>query len=97
MKYKLTITERAEELLDHILYYIINQFRNPQAAGNLIAEIEHVYCNMENNPKMYAYSDDTFLKSRGYRKAVIPHYDYVIIFRIDEVTTSVYIVGFFHD
>jgi plasmid stabilization system protein ParE len=69
MKYKLTITERAEELLDHILYYIINQLKNPQAAVNLIAEIELVYGNLENNPKMYAYSDDTFLKSRGYQKA----------------------------
>lgn len=97
MNYKLTITDRAEELLDHILYYIINQLKNPQAAGNLIGEIEHVYSNLEYNPKMYAYSDDTFLKSRGYRKAVIPHYDYVIIFRIDEETASVYIVGFFHD
>lgn len=97
MKYKLTITERAEELLDHILFYIINQLKNPQAAVNLIAEIELVYGNLVNNPKMYAYSDDTFLKSRGYRKAVVRHYDYVIIFRIDEVTMSVYIVGFFHD
>jgi toxin ParE1/3/4 len=96
MKYKLTITDRAEELLDHILYYIINQLKNPQAAGNLIGEIEHVYSNLENNPKMYAYSEDSFLKSRGYRKAVVPHYDYVIIFRIDEESSSVYIVGFFH-
>ena len=97
MKYNLTITERAEELLDHILYYIINHLKNLQAASNLMDEIEHVYNNLEDNPKMYAYSEDTFLKSRGYRKAVVPHYDYVIIFRIDEETKSVYIVGFFHD
>lgn len=97
MKYNIVITERVEEMLDHILYYVFNQLKNPQAAGNLIAEIEHVYDNFEYNPKMYAYSDDTLLKSRGYRKAVVPHYDYVIIFRINEVTTSVYIVGFFHD
>ena len=49
MKYKLAITERAEELLDNILYYIINQLKNPQAAGNLIDEIEHVYVNLEHN------------------------------------------------
>lgn len=97
MKYNLTITERAEELLDHILFYIINQLKNPQAAGNLMDEIEHVYNNLENNPKMYAYSEDIFLKSRGYRKAIVPQYDYVIIFRIDEENKSVYIVGFFHD
>jgi hypothetical protein len=52
MTYKLTITERAEELLDHILYYIINQLRNPQAAGNLIGEIEHIYSNLVNDPRI---------------------------------------------
>lgn len=60
-------------------------------------EVEHVYGNIESNPKMYAFSEDTFLKARGYRKAVVPHYDYVIIFRIEEETKSVYIIGFFHD
>lgn len=66
MKYKLTITERAEELLDHILNYIINQLKNPQAAGNLIGEIEHVYGNLESNPRMYACSEDKFQRiSKG--------------------------------
>lgn len=97
MQYKLIITERAEELLDNIIYYIINKLKNPQAYGNLLTEIEHVYDNLESNPEMYAYSEDLFMKSRGYRKAVIPHYDYVIIFRIDEVINTVYIMGYFHD
>jgi plasmid stabilization system protein ParE len=56
MKYNLTITELAEELLDHILDYIINHLKNPQAAGNLMDEVEHIYGNLEDNPKMYAYS-----------------------------------------
>ena len=97
MQYKLITTERAEELLDNIMNYIINKLKNPQAAGNLLAEIEHVYDNLVCNPEMYAYSEDLFMKSRGYRKAVIPHYDYVIIFRIDEVINTVYIMGYFHD
>jgi len=97
MKYRIIITERAEELLDSILNYIINKLKNPQAAGNLLTEIEHVYDNLECNPEMYAYSEDFFMKSRGYRKAVVPHYDYVIIFHIDEEINSVYIMGYFHD
>ncbi|MPW25780.1 type II toxin-antitoxin system RelE/ParE family toxin [Alkalibaculum sp. M08DMB] len=97
MKYKLTITERAEELLDHILNYIVNQLKNPQAASNLMNEIEHIFDNLECSPEMYAYSEDIFLKSREYRKVVVPHYDYVIIFRIDDDSRTVYIVGFFHD
>lgn len=97
MQYKLIITERGSELLDNIIKYIINKLKNPQAAGNLLAEIEHVYDNLEWNPEIYAYSEDLFMKSRGYRKAVIPHYDYVIIFRIDEEINTIYIMGYFHD
>lgn len=97
MQYKLIITERGSELLDNIMKYIINKLKNPQAAGNLLAEIEHVYDNLECNPEMYAYSEDLFMKSRGYRKAVVPHYDYVIIFRIDEEINTIYIMGYFHD
>lgn len=97
MQYNLIITESAEELLDHIANYLVNQLKNPQAAGNLLTEIEHVYDNLEYNPKMYAYSDDHLMKSRGYRKALVPHYDYIIIFRIEEETHTVYIMGYFHD
>lgn len=96
MQYKLIITERAEKLLDNIINYLVNKLKNPQAAGNLLTEIEYVYDNLEYNPEMYAYSDDLFMKSRGYRKAVVPHHDYIIIFRIEEINT-VYIIGFFHD
>lgn len=97
MQYNLIVTERAEKLLDNIMKYIIKKLKNPQAADNLLAEIEHVYDNLECNPEMYAYSEDLFMKSRGYRKAVVPHYDYVIIFRIVEETNTIYIMGYFHD
>ena len=45
MNYKLTLTKRADELIDQIIYYLINQLNNPLAA-------------------------------------VMPHFDYVIIFRM---------------
>jgi plasmid stabilization system protein ParE len=97
MRYKLIITESAEELLDHIVNHLVNQLKNPQAAGNLLIEIEHVYDNLEFNPKMYAYSDELLMKSRGYRKALVPHYNYIIIFRIEEETHTVFIMGYFHE
>ena len=95
MKYKLTITNRAEELLEHISFYIVNQLKNPQAAVKLMDEIECVYDNLEYRPMMYAYSEDTFLKSKGYRKAVVPHYDYLIIFRVDEKIKIFILLVFF--
>ncbi len=97
MKYKLIITDRAEELFDHILYYFINQLKNPGAASRFMSEIEHVNDNLERSPEIYPYSEDIFLRSKKYRKAVVPHYDYVIIFRIDKESDTVYIVIIFHD
>jgi len=49
------------------------------------------------NPKMYGYSDDLLMESRGFRKALVPHYNYIIIFRIEEETHTVYILGYFHE
>ncbi|MDO9493596.1 type II toxin-antitoxin system RelE/ParE family toxin [Acetobacterium sp.] len=97
MRYKLIITESAEELLDHIVSHLVNQLKNPQAAGNLLIEIEHVYDNLEFNPKMYAYSDELLMKTKGYRKALVPHYNYIIIFRIEEENHTVFIMGYFHE
>ncbi len=97
MHYSLIITQNAEKLLDNILNYILHKLHNPQAAGGLIAAIDVVYSNVENNPKMYAYVEDAFLKASGYRKAVIPNYDYVIIYRIDEENKIIYVMGYFHD
>lgn len=46
---------------------------------------------------MYSYSDDPSIKSRDYRNAVVPHYDYIIIFRIEETSHTVYIMRYFHE
>jgi hypothetical protein len=97
MNYNLIITKRAEDLLDNILYNIINQSKNIQTPELMMNELMHVYDNLEYNPKMYTFSKDAFLKSRGYRKAVVLHYEYIIIFRIEEESKRVYIVGFFRN
>ncbi len=96
MNYRLVVTKRAEELLDNVLNYIINQLKNAKAADSLMKSIRHVYNNLKENSKIYAYSNDMLLKAKGYRKAVVLNYNYVIIFRIEEELKIVYIVGFFH-
>ena len=42
MAYNLCIAERADELLDRILHYLIFQLKNEQAAKHLLDEIEHI-------------------------------------------------------
>jgi mRNA-degrading endonuclease RelE of RelBE toxin-antitoxin system len=46
---------------------------------------------------MYAYSDELLMKTKGYRKALVPHYNYIIIFRIEEENHTVFIMGYFHE
>lgn len=94
MDYKLVITQRAEELLDQCLYYILYQLKNEQAAKYLLDEIDKRYDRFENNPYQFPDCRDNFLKSKGYKEAVVLDMNYIIIFRIEEET--VYVHAIFH-
>ena len=53
MAYNLSVTERAEELLDNILHHLIYQFKSKQAVKHLLDEIEHIYNRLEENPLQF--------------------------------------------
>lgn len=53
MAYNLSITEYSDEQLDNILYYLIYQFKNEQAAKHLLDEIERIYDRLEENPLQF--------------------------------------------
>lgn len=95
MAYNLIITERADELLDSCVNYMIYKLKNRQAAKHFLDEIEKIYTRLEDNPFQFSDSKDSYLKSKGYKEAIIPEMDYKLIFRIEE--KSVYVVGIFHD
>ena len=92
MAYKLIITEKAEELLDNLIYHLIYRLKSTQAAVHLFDSIDKIYDRLEENPFQFPESRDMNLRSRGYREAVLNDMDYVIIFRIEE--TFVYVAGF---
>lgn len=50
MAYRLMITERAEELLEQLVNYILYKFGNEQAARHLLDDIEQLYDRLEDNP-----------------------------------------------
>ena len=95
MVYNLIITDRADELIDSRVFYIINKLKNTTAAGHLLDGISEVYNRLEENPYQFPDSKDDYLKRRGYKEALISDMQYKIVFRIEEST--VYVVGFFHD
>ncbi|HJA57775.1 type II toxin-antitoxin system RelE/ParE family toxin [Mediterraneibacter glycyrrhizinilyticus] len=94
MAYKLIITEKAEEQLDNLVYYLMYKLKNNQASIHLLDSIDKIYDRLEENPFQFPKSRDVYLQRGGYREAVLTDMDYVIVFRIEE--TSVYVTGIFH-
>ena len=94
MVYKLVITERAEQLLDRLVYYLLFQLKNEQAAAHLLDVVSNVYERLEENPFQFPECRDVYLKSKQYREATTMDMNYVIIYRVEEET--VYVLGIFH-
>ena len=95
MAYDLIITDRADELIDERVNYLLNKFKNLQAAKHLLNGLDEVYDRLEDNPYQFPDSMDIYLMRRGYKEALIPEMDYKLVFRIAD--SKVYIVGLFHD
>lgn len=94
MAYKLEISRRTEYQVDHCINYIVNVLKNPSAARAVLEDIEHAYDQLEKIAESYAFCEDSYLRSKGYRKLALKKHDYLFIYRVDEQT--VYLAGFFH-
>ena len=94
MAYRLNITEKAEDLLDNLLYYLIYQLKNEQAAKHLLESISKIYDRLEENPFQFCECRDILLRSKGYREAILTDMDYLIIFKVEK--EIVHILGIFH-
>ncbi|HRT30492.1 MAG TPA: type II toxin-antitoxin system RelE/ParE family toxin [Kiritimatiellia bacterium] len=94
--YELLITEAAEQDLDGIVEYIAVRLANPSAAGSFLDAVEACYENLRRTPKIYSECADAYLKSRGYRKALIKNYNYVLVFRFGREANKVYVLRFFY-
>lgn len=95
MTYNLIITERAEELLDQLVYHLLFVFKNEQAAKHFLDEVSKIYARLESNPYQFPESDNLFLKQREYREAVLTTMNYLIVFKVE--ANTVYIMGIFHE
>lgn len=95
MIYKFNVTEHADELLDNLVYHLIYRLMNKQAARRLLDSIDVIYERLEVNPFQFAECRDVYLANKGYREAVVPHMNYIVVF--DVRTDVVNVVGIFHE
>lgn len=82
--------------MEELAGYLIYRLENPQAAEHFLTGIDKLYVRLERNPYEFAECRDFALKKRGYRKADISDMNYLIIFRVEEETNTVYVLGIFH-
>ena len=94
MAYKINVTERADELLDNLMYHLIFRLKNKQAAKHLLDCIDVIYDRLEVNPFQFAECGDLYLARKGYREAVVSQINYIIIFDVRD--DGVNVVGIFH-
>jgi plasmid stabilization system protein ParE len=94
MTYKLVVTEHADALVDNIVYYLLHKLKSKQAAKHLLAGIENIYDRLEDNPQQFPFSRDAYLANNGYREAIIPEMEYILVFNIE--ANNVNVVGVFH-
>ncbi len=92
--YKIEVTFLADKELEEIILYISDHLKNPTAATHFIDKVEACYTRLKSDPRMYEYCRDERLSKLRYRKVVIKNY--VLIYRIDEMSKTVYILHFFY-
>jgi plasmid stabilization system protein ParE len=90
MNYKLYISKDAHDDSSVITGYIAHELKNPQAAACFLDDVEKSYRRLAANHRFYSLCNDARLERMGYRKISIENY--MILFRIDEVNKTVYIV-----
>ena len=95
MAYRLIVTQSAEADLTSIVAYLVSELYNPDAAANLLDEIEKRYAVLEENPFLYARCTHPLLLPGEYRKVVIG--SYLLIYHVEEFSGVVYVDRFFNE
>jgi len=89
-KYKVKMNPKAVRELDRIYEYIANAKMAPENAKEQIKRIKKAILNLDAFPQSHQERHEGRYGSRGYRQLLIDNY--LAIFRIDEVSKTVYVV-----
>ncbi|HCF50037.1 MAG TPA: type II toxin-antitoxin system RelE/ParE family toxin [Syntrophomonas sp.] len=88
-KYKIAVSEPAENDLRDIVRYISAQLSAPMTALRMMDTIEEAIADLSDMPNKYPFVSDDRLKAMGYRKLLVKNY--MVFFSIDDKSNIVYV------
>ena len=78
------ITDRALEMFDEDLYYLVYSKKNSQAASHLIDEFNDTQDMLYQVAESLGFCRDEDLKALGYRIIFFNHMEYLFIYRVTD-------------
>ena len=94
MIYNIHITKVADADLNSAIDYIDHVLLNPQAADNLLIEVEETIMDLAAFPEKHALVTDPVLNIWGIHLVTVK--SYLIFYTISEEEKCVYIIRFLH-
>lgn len=94
MFYEIHITKSAEQDLLSTVDYISQVLYNPQAAGDLMDEVERKVASLSQFPQQFSLVDDPILKAWGVRFVAIN--SYIMFYTVSETSYRVNIIRFLY-
>lgn len=94
MHYKILLTQSFENDLDNTLSYITTKLLNRIAANNLLKKTKETIDMLTDNPSAFPVYHGTSNIKYDYRYILVGNY--IIFYRIDEETKTVYIMRFLY-
>ena len=89
-KYKVKITPRAIRVLDNIYEYIANEKLAPENAKGQVERIKKAVLSLDTFPQSHQERNEGRYAGKGYRQLLIDNY--IVIFRIEETSKTVYLI-----
>lgn len=86
-KYKVYVSEPAENDLRDIVRYISAQLAAPTSAMNMMNDISQAIENLAEMPQRFPPVTDERLRLLGYRKPIVKNY--IVFYTIDEPSMAV--------
>ena len=83
MAFNVHITDFAYDQLDQILDYITNRLLNPEAAANVLEDVDIALEKLETSASAVKLCDEPELAQHGYSKYLLEKHRYILLYRIE--------------